>query len=76
MKDRDALYHLLQQENEKADKRISEYFMLGFESGLIDNLDKYFVSDMDSYNSLVAKLKAQGIKILRNNAGKHKLKYT
>lgn len=76
MNERDILYESFKQTQENRSKQNFNAFMDGLESGLISDLDKLFVSgDMDKYQQTLDHIKSQGIRVFRNNAGKHKLKF-
>lgn len=74
--DRDKLYSMFNQVEEERKRRNFNAFMTGFETGLIDDLNKAYASgDIEKYNKLVANIKSKGIKVLRNSEGMHKLKF-
>ena len=71
----DDIYDIFQQANEERKKDNFNAFMSKLDSGLVEDLNKYFKTDKDQYAVLVRNLKAQGIKVLRNDKGEHKLKF-
>lgn len=59
------------------DEKINENFIKGFEIGLVSNLDKMWLEgNTDKYNETVENIKSKGIRVFRNNDGKHKLQFT
>jgi len=74
--DRDKLYLMFNQVEEERKRRNFNAFMNGFETGLINDLNKAYVSgDIEKYNKMVNNIKSKGIKIFRNSEGIHKLKF-
>ena len=71
-------YDYLQSVNEKRQRDNFNAFMLGFESGLVDKLDKMYASrefEAVKYQEFVNNLKSKGIRVFRNECGKHKVKF-
>lgn len=75
MTDRDKLYEAVQAAKETHRRETFDAFLDSFESGIVKDLDKYFVEDQSKYTDMVNRLKARGIRIFRNPQGKHKIKY-
>lgn len=77
MTDYNKLFANLEQASNSRKQQNVMAFIAGLESRLISDLDKAFSDgDPDKYNKLVSNIKNQGIKVFRNNDGKHKLDMT
>ena len=69
-------FEYLQQEQEDQEIENFKYFMIGFEGGLIFDLNKaYADGDMEEYNRQVSNIKEKGIRVFRNSKGEHKVKF-
>ena len=75
--DREILYQAFQMANEERKRQNFEYFMDGFEGGLIKNLNEaYAAGDTERYERLKKNIKEKtGAKIFRNSEGKHKIQF-
>ena len=49
--------------------------MSGLEIGLVNDLNKAWIEDREHYDTLLINIKKDGIRVFRNEAGKHKLKF-
>lgn len=51
-------------------------FMTGLDAGLVKDLnDAYASGDIVKYNQLVNNIKSKGIRVFRNDEGRHKLRF-
>lgn len=75
MTNRNKLYEAVQALKEERRRENFNVFLDSFESGIVKDLDRYFVEDQSKYTDMVNRLKARGIRIFRNSQGKHKIKY-
>ena len=76
--DYNNFYDYLQSVNEKRQRDNFNAFMLGFESGLVSDLDKMYANrefEAVKYQEFVNNLKSKGIRVFRNECGKHKVKF-
>ena len=76
MSDRDILFQAYKEIQNNREKRNFNAFMDGFEGRLINDLNKAWAyGDNEKYQRLVSNIKASGIRVFRNEKGKHKLKF-
>ena len=74
--DREILYQAFQQVNEQRKRKNFDAFMTGLEGGLVMDLDKTYASgDKEKYEQLLSNIKSRGIRVFRNSAGKHQVKF-
>ncbi len=73
MTDRNKLYEAFQTAEEARKRKNFDAFLDGFESKIVEDLDRYFVEDKNKYTVMVNNIKARGIRIFRNSQGKHKI---
>lgn len=74
--DYNKMYESFNQANEERKRENFNAFMFGLEKGLVKDLDEIYASgDMDKYTHLSNNIKSKGIRIFRNSAGKHKIKF-
>lgn len=75
MADHNKLYEAFQTAKEAHRRENFNAFFDSFESGIVKDLDRYFVEDQSKYTDIMNRLKAKGIRIFRNSQGKHKINY-
>ena len=73
MEDFSNFYNSIQQANEQSKLAKFNYFMNGLVEGCIQDLNNYYISDKERYESYLNNLKKGGFKVLRNSEGKHKV---
>lgn len=75
MNNYDQLYGIFQQAREQQQRENFNAFMSGLEIGLVNDLNKAWIEDREHYDTLLINIKKDGIRVFRNEAGKHKLKF-
>ena len=71
----DDLYNILQQADEERKRNNFNSFMTKLDDLLVKDLNTYFKTDKEQYAVTVRNLKAQGIRVFRNDKGEHKLEF-
>ena len=75
MNNYDQLYGIFQQAREQQQRENFNAFMSGLEIGLVNDLNKAWIEDREHYDTLLINIKKDGIRVFRNEGGKHKLKF-
>lgn len=75
MNNYDQLYDVFQQAKSKRERQNFNALMDGIESGLIHDLNKAWLEDKEEYEKILNNIKKAGIRVFRNEDGKHKLKF-
>lgn len=76
MSEWDSLYQEFRQAVEQRKRNNFDVFMNKLNDDLTKDLDNVWLSgDSERYNRLLSNVKAQGIRVFRNDDGKHKLQF-
>ena len=69
------LYQFFLKADEERKRTNFNAFMNGFESGLVEDLNKAYKESPAKYEKLLKNVKSKGIRIFRDNNGRHKLQF-
>lgn len=72
----EELYNKVIQQKAARQRQNIESFIVEFEKQMTGDLDKLYQTDKERYNISLANVKKQGIRVFRNDEGKHKLDCT